>query len=161
MLLANRRLRPVIPIVIAIVAIAVGWGLSVGLSGYYVFLGISAITAIIAVIGLGVVTGSAGIIALSQLTFAAIGAWVVAWMSVNEVPGGFPVWLLAGGAAGFLAGVLLGLPALRLRGVRERHIHTHLQRCGVVQPQHRARHRGQFARVARHPRSTPVIRSPC
>ena len=117
MLLANRRLRPVIPIVIAIVAIAVGWGLSVGLSGYYVFLGISAITAIIAVIGLGVVTGSAGIIALSQLTFAAIGAWVVAWMSVNEVPGGFPVWLLAGGVAGGLAGVLIGLPALRLRGV--------------------------------------------
>ena len=117
MLLANRRLRPVIPIVIAILAIAVGWGLSVGLSGYYVFLGISAITAIIAVIGLGVVTGSAGIIALSQLTFAAIGAWVVAWMSVNEVPGGFPVWLLAGGVAGGLAGVLIGLPALRLRGV--------------------------------------------
>lgn len=117
MLLANRRLRPVIPIVVAIVAIAVGWGLSVGLSGYYVFLGISAVTAIIAVIGLGVVTGSAGIIALSQLTFAAIGAWVVAWMSVNEVPGGFPVWLLAGGAAGGLAGILIGLPALRLRGV--------------------------------------------
>ena len=117
MLLANRRLRPARPIVIAILAIAVGWGLSVGLSGYYVFLGISAITAIIAVIGLGVVTGSAGIIALSQLTFAAIGAWVVAWMSVNEVPGGFPVWLLAGGVAGGLAGVLIGLPALRLRGV--------------------------------------------
>ncbi len=117
MLLANRRLRPVIPIVVAVVALAVGWGLSVGLSGYYVFLGISAITAIIAVIGLGVVTGSAGIIALSQLTFAAIGAWVVAWMSVNEIPGGFPVWLLAGGVAGGLAGILIGLPALRLRGV--------------------------------------------
>ncbi|UOQ61238.1 ATP-binding cassette domain-containing protein [Leucobacter rhizosphaerae] len=117
MLLANRRLRPVIPIVVAVVALAVGWGLSVRLSGYYVFLGISAITAIIAVIGLGVVTGSAGIIALSQLTFAAIGAWVVAWMSVNEIPGGFPVWLLAGGVAGGLAGILIGLPALRLRGV--------------------------------------------
>ncbi|QIM16248.1 branched-chain amino acid ABC transporter ATP-binding protein/permease [Leucobacter insecticola] len=117
MLLANRRLRTALPLVIAVVALAVGWGLSVGLSGYYVFLAISSVTAIIAVLGLGVVTGSAGIIALSQLTFAAIGAWVVAWMSVNEIPGGFPVWLLAGGVAGGLAGILIGLPALRLRGV--------------------------------------------
>lgn len=117
MLLANRRLRALLPVVIAVVGIGVAWALSVGLSGYYVFLGISAITAIIAVLGLGVVTGSAGIIALSQLTFAAIGAWVVSWMSYNEVPGGFAVWLLAGGVAGGLAGILIGLPALRLRGV--------------------------------------------
>ena len=117
MLLANRRVRAFLPIAVAIVSIGVAYALSVGLSGYYVFLGISAITAIIAVIGLGVVTGSAGIIALSQLTFAAIGAWVVAWMSYNSVPGGFVVWLLAGGVAGGLAGILIGLPALRLRGV--------------------------------------------
>ncbi|WP_244302916.1 branched-chain amino acid ABC transporter permease [Leucobacter coleopterorum] len=117
MLLANRRLRATLPIIIAVVGLGLGWALSVGLSGYYVFLGISAITAIIAVLGLGVVTGSAGIIALSQLTFAAIGAWVVSWMSYNEMPGGFAVWLLAGGIAGGLAGILIGLPALRLRGV--------------------------------------------
>ncbi|UOR00485.1 ATP-binding cassette domain-containing protein [Leucobacter allii] len=117
MKLADRRLSALLPVLVAILAVAVGWGLSVGLSGYYVFLGISAVTAIIAVLGLGVVTGSAGIIALSQLTFAAIGAWVVAWMSLNEVPGGFAVWLLAGGIAGGLAGILIGLPALRLRGV--------------------------------------------
>ncbi|MFV0434702.1 MAG: ABC transporter permease subunit [Leucobacter sp.] len=118
MLPANRRrLRTALPIVIAIVSLVIGWGLSEGLSGYYVFLGISAITATISVIGLGVVTGSAGIIALSQLTFAAIGAWVVAWMSYNEMPGGFIVWLIAGGIAGGLAGIIIGLPALRLRGV--------------------------------------------
>lgn len=117
MLLANRRLRTVLPIAIAVAGVALAWALSVGLSGYYVFLGISALTAIIAVLGLGVVTGSAGIIALSQLTFAAIGAWVVAWLSTNEAPGGFIVWLLLGGLAGGLAGVLIGLPALRLRGV--------------------------------------------
>ena len=115
--LANRRVRAFLPVAVALVAVGAAYALSTGLSGYYVFLGISAITAIIAVIGLGVVTGSAGIIALSQLTFAAIGAWVVAWMSYHSVPGGFLVWLLAGGAAGGLAGILIGLPALRLRGV--------------------------------------------
>ncbi|MFD5600083.1 ATP-binding cassette domain-containing protein [Leucobacter sp. NPDC058333] len=117
MLLANRRLRTALPILVAIVGVGIAWVLSVGLSGYYVFLGISALTAIISVLGLGVVTGSAGIIALSQLTFAAIGAWVVAWLNTMDTPGGFIVWLLAGGIAGGLAGMLIGLPALRLRGV--------------------------------------------
>ncbi|WP_053352007.1 branched-chain amino acid ABC transporter ATP-binding protein/permease [Leucobacter musarum] len=117
MLPANRRLRLALPFVIAAIGIGAAWWLSAGLSGYYVFLGISALTAIIAVLGLGVVTGSAGIIALSQLTFAAIGAWVVAWLNTLDAPGGFIVWLLAGGVAGGLAGILIGLPALRLRGV--------------------------------------------
>ncbi|GAA1616567.1 ABC transporter permease subunit [Leucobacter chromiireducens] len=117
MLLANRRLRAAVPIATALVGVGLAWALSLGMSGYYVFLGISALTAIIAVLGLGVVTGSAGIIALSQLTFAAIGAWVVAWLSTHEAPGGFIAWLLLGGLAGGLAGVLIGLPALRLRGV--------------------------------------------
>ncbi|WP_025132696.1 ATP-binding cassette domain-containing protein [Leucobacter sp. PH1c] len=117
MLRADHRLRKFLPVAVALVGIGIAWALSVGLSGYYVFLGISALTAVIAVLGLGVVTGSAGIIALSQLTFAAIGAWVVAWLSAAEAPGGFVVWLLLGGLAGGLAGVLIGLPALRLRGV--------------------------------------------
>ncbi len=117
MWLANHRFRVILPIVVAVAGVGVAWALSVGLSGYYVFLGISALTAIIAVLGLGVVTGSAGIIALSQLTFAAIGAWVVAWLNTLDAPGGFIVWLIAGGAAGAVAGIVIGLPALRLRGV--------------------------------------------
>ena len=117
MLLANRRVRAFLPIIIAGISLAVAWGLSVGLSGYFVYLSISMVTASIAVLGLGVVTGSAGIIALSQLTFAAIGAWVVVWSSLNEVPGGFVVWLIGGAIAAGLAGVIIGLPALRLRGV--------------------------------------------
>ena len=117
MLLGNRRLRHILPIVIAFASIGIAWALSVGLSGYAVFLAISMVTASISVLGLGVVTGSAGIIALCQLTFGAVGAWVVTFLNQHEAPGGFPVWLLAGTAVAALAGVLLGLPALRLRGV--------------------------------------------
>lgn len=117
MLLANRRLRPFVPLFIAVVAIALSWVLSETLSGYNVFLAISMVTATIAVLGLGVVTGSAGIIALSQLTFAAIGAWVVAWLNVNQAPGGLIVWMLLGAIAAGIAGIIIGLPALRLRGV--------------------------------------------
>ncbi|GAA4524016.1 branched-chain amino acid ABC transporter ATP-binding protein/permease [Amycolatopsis samaneae] len=106
-----------IPLLIAVVAVAVGYGLSVGLEGYFVYLGMSAVVAAIALLGLGVVTGSAGMISLCQLTFAAVGAWVVSALNKAEAPGGFLVWLLLGGLAAGVVGILVGLPALRLRGI--------------------------------------------
>lgn len=105
------------PFLVAIAAIAAGYLLSIGLSGYFVFLAVSAVTAAIAILGLGVVTGSAGMIALCQLTFAAIGAWIVSLLNVMHFPGGFTLWLILGGLAAGVAGILVGLPALRLRGV--------------------------------------------
>ena len=118
MRLADRRwARNCWPVLVALVGILAGYLLSVGLSGYFVFLAVSAVTAAIAILGLGIVTGSAGMIALCQLTFAAIGAWVVALMNLWEAPGGFIAWLVLGGIAAGLVGILIGLPALRLRGV--------------------------------------------
>ncbi len=105
------------PFLVAVAAIAAGYLLSIGLSGYFVFLAVSAVTASIAILGLGVVTGSAGMIALCQLTFAAIGAWIVSLLNVLQFPGGFSLWLILGGLAAAVAGILVGLPALRLRGV--------------------------------------------
>ena len=43
-------------------------------------------------LGLGVVTGTAGMIALCQLSFAAAGAYIVEWMSLHHIAtflGGF------------------------------------------------------------------------
>ncbi len=113
-----RRARALaVPALVAVVGAAVGYALSVGLSGYLVYLGTTAVVATIAILGLGVVTGSAGMISLCQLTFAAAGAWVVSLLSEIDAPGGFIVWLIAGGVGAGLLGVLIGLPALRLRGV--------------------------------------------
>jgi branched-chain amino acid transport system permease protein len=109
--------RTVWPFVVGGLAILVGLLLSNALPGYFVYLAISAVIAAIAIMGLGVVTGSAGMIALCQLTFAAIGAWIVALMNIWHAPGGFIVWLVLGALVAGVAGVLVGLPALRLRGV--------------------------------------------
>ncbi|OZB81658.1 ATP-binding cassette domain-containing protein [Microbacterium sp. 13-71-7] len=113
--------RPVVrtlwPFVVGALAILVGLVLSNALPGYFVYLAISAVIAAIAIMGLGVVTGSAGMIALCQLTFAAIGAWIVALMNIWHAPGGFIVWLVLGALVAGVAGILVGLPALRLRGV--------------------------------------------
>ncbi|MDQ4214585.1 ABC transporter permease subunit [Microbacterium sp. ASV81] len=113
----NPLFRSAWPFAVGIAAVLVGLVLSNTLSGYFVFLAISAVTAAISILGLGIVTGSAGMIALCQLTFAAVGAWIVALLNLWHAPGGFLVWLLAGGIAAGLVGVLVGLPALRLRGV--------------------------------------------
>lgn len=105
------------PFAVAAAAIGVGAVLSAALPGYFVFLAISAVIASIAILGLGIVTGSAGMIALCQLTFAAVGAWIVSLLNVMQAPGGFVVWLVLGGIAAGLVGIIVGLPALRLRGV--------------------------------------------
>lgn len=113
----SRTFRITWPFIVAIAAIGVGAILSAALPGYFVFLAISAVIAAVAILGLGIVTGSAGMIALCQLTFAAVGAWIVSLLNVMQAPGGFVLWLLLGGIAAGLVGVLVGLPALRLRGV--------------------------------------------
>ncbi|AJT41305.1 ABC transporter permease subunit [Psychromicrobium lacuslunae] len=104
-------------LLIAALAILLGWLLSAVLPGYLVFLGTSAVVAMISLLGLGVVTGSAGMMALCQLSFAAVGAWVVSWLNTAGAPGGLMLWLPLGGLAAAAVGLLVGLPALRLRGV--------------------------------------------
>lgn len=67
--------------------------------------------------GIGVVTNRAGLIVLCQMSFAAIGGWVVSWLAL-EVPGWpFPLLVLLGGVAAAPVGLLLGLATARIRGV--------------------------------------------
>jgi branched-chain amino acid transport system permease protein len=74
--------------------------------------------AIFAVIGLSLVvlSGWAGQISLGQMGFVAIGAAVSAKCTI-EWSLDISLALLAGGAAGSVAALVVGLPALRLRGL--------------------------------------------
>lgn len=71
-------------------------------------------TVVLAIVGLSllVLTGWAGQISLSQMAFAAVGGWVAL---VLPLP--FPLAVAAGAVAGALCAVLVGIPALRLRGL--------------------------------------------
>lgn len=108
---------PFWPFVFGAVAVLLGWVISLVLPDAMVFLAITAVIATVTLMGLGIVTGTAGMIVLSQLTFAAVGAWIVSWFNVLGVPGGYLVHLVVGAVAASIVGLLLGLPALRLRGV--------------------------------------------
>jgi len=118
-----RSQRKLVPFLIAVVALAIGAGLAFGLPPYIVFISTTVVVATISLIGLGIVTGTAGMISLAQLTFAAIGAFV-AEMLVLFTPMGtlfgpfsFIVVMIIAASAAALFGFLTGLPALRLRGV--------------------------------------------
>ncbi|MBI3524934.1 MAG: branched-chain amino acid ABC transporter ATP-binding protein/permease [Betaproteobacteria bacterium] len=100
------------------------FGIAIGVTGaafllpsYWLFLATSAAIGVIVARSAGLVTGQAGMISLCQLSFAAAGAWVVAWLSLGEATMPFPIRILIGGLAAVPFGVLVGLPALRLRGV--------------------------------------------
>lgn len=108
---------PAVAVAIGAATLATGWAASLLLPNYLVYLATTAIVATISLLGLGIVTGTAGMIVLCQLTFAAVGAWVVSWLSQTGATGGLVLWVLCGGIVSGLAGVVIGLPALRLRGV--------------------------------------------
>lgn len=101
--------------------LAVGVGLLAVLQGTLpdsqVYTGATAVATAIALLGLGLVSGSGGMISLCQLAFAAIGAWVVAFLSIHHAPGSLVLWVLLGGLAAVPFGIAIGLPALRLRGL--------------------------------------------
>src|SRR5699024_2711529 len=102
------------PIVIA--AVIAFWLIPAFTDSYWLFILTSGVVAIPIMQSLGVITGRVGVMSLCQLSFAMIGAWSVGWANVMDVPGGFLVWMLLGGIAAVPAGLVIGLPALRLRG---------------------------------------------
>jgi branched-chain amino acid transport system permease protein len=105
---------PLVPVgVIAIIGAFLVWNLG----AYWQY--IATLAAMTAIIGLsiGAVYGMAGMISLGQVALSAVGGWTVVWLSTVEFGIPFPYTLLLGGLAGIPVGVLVALPALRLRGV--------------------------------------------
>lgn len=99
------------------IAVAATCAINFLLTSYWVFLFTSAVIAAISLQGVGLVASRAGMISLCQMSFAAIGAWVVAWLNVAQAPGTLLLWVILGGLAAVPLGVAIGLPALRLRGI--------------------------------------------
>ncbi|WP_146607845.1 branched-chain amino acid ABC transporter permease, partial [Spongiactinospora gelatinilytica] len=102
---------------VAVGLAVLAYALAAGLPAYWVFLAMSALISGVLLQSLGVVAGQAGMVSLCQMAFAAIGAWTTAQLNVWGVPGGLYVWLPLAGLAAVPFGLLIGLPALRLRGV--------------------------------------------
>ena len=85
------------------------------LGGYRIFELTTMIIDAIALLGLNILTGYNGQISIGHSAFYAVGAYTVAIMTAKL---GLPYWLALPGAAAasLAAGLLFGLPALRLGG---------------------------------------------
>jgi branched-chain amino acid transport system permease protein len=87
------------------------------LPSYWLFLATSMAIVVITLRSLGLVTGQAGMISLCQLSFVALGAWITSWLHLYGPPMPFSLQVVLGGLAVVPFGLLIGLPALRLRSV--------------------------------------------
>ena len=103
-------------------AVAVGFAavlvaLAVTLPDYWVFLlSTVAISALVAR-SVGLVAGQAGLVTLCQMSFAAIGGWVVSWMSLTWPALPYVLLVLVGGLVAGAAGLALGVATVRIRGI--------------------------------------------
>jgi branched-chain amino acid transport system permease protein len=87
------------------------------MSSFDLFIATTGIIYAIVLVGLGVVTGRAGMIILCQLSFMAAGAYVLLWMQAHEASVPLLVDILLAGIVAAFVGAITVLPALRVRGV--------------------------------------------
>ncbi len=85
-------------------------------SEYWLYLACLVAINIASTIGLNVLTGYTGLVSLGQAAFMGLGAYTVAILQ-SRYGTPFALNLLAGGAVAMVAGVLVGLPSLRVKGL--------------------------------------------
>lgn len=71
--------------------------------------------AVIAALGLNILTGFTGQISLGNAAFMAVGAYATAWLSGKGVP--FILAMYVSGLVTALVGMVFGIPSLRLKGL--------------------------------------------
>lgn len=104
-----------------LIVLMFAWPLLFEVSNKYMLVIDNILVAVIAVIGLNLVTGFAGLISIGHAAFVGIGAYTIA--SFATVLGdrhilithGWPMLIVLSGFVGALFGALVGLPALRLK----------------------------------------------
>ncbi|MGE5048353.1 MAG: branched-chain amino acid ABC transporter permease [Deltaproteobacteria bacterium] len=84
-------------------------------TSYWLDVANRAAIAVIAAMGLNILTGYTGQISLGNAAFLAVGAYATAFMAGHGVP--FVVACPASGVVAALAGMIFGIPSLRLKGL--------------------------------------------
>jgi branched-chain amino acid transport system permease protein len=114
--LLRRPDKPVNVSVTTILVLFVLFGLPYVMNGYYTgYMTLVAIYAVVA-LGLGTLVGRVGLYSLGQGAVVQIGAWTGARLLFATAQP-FPVVVVEAGLATMLIGILIGLPALRMRGL--------------------------------------------
>jgi branched-chain amino acid transport system permease protein len=103
-------------VIIAVLLLLVLFALPQLLSLYYIDAATQVAIYAIVALGLGVLVGRVGLVSLGQAAVLAIGAWVAGrLLFATSLP--FPLVLIMAGLITMVLGTLVGLPALRMRGL--------------------------------------------
>ena len=102
--------------VTAVLLLFVFFALPALLSLYYVDTMTQVAVYSMVTLALGLLVGRVGLVSLGQAAVLAIGAWAAARLLFATTQP-YPLVLLEAGLITMLAGLLIGLPALRLRGL--------------------------------------------
>jgi branched-chain amino acid transport system permease protein len=84
-------------------------------TSYWLDVANRAAIAVIAAMGLNILTGFTGQISLGNSAFLAVGAYTTAFLASHDVP--FVIACPASGVVASLAGLVFGIPSLRLKGL--------------------------------------------
>ena len=84
-------------------------------SSFHLFVLNTCLLAVIGAVALNLLMGTAGLVSIGNSTFMAVGAFIAVWAIKSGLP--FPLDLVAAALTAAVAGVIIGLPALRLRGL--------------------------------------------
>jgi ABC-type branched-subunit amino acid transport system permease subunit/ABC-type branched-subunit amino acid transport system ATPase component len=106
------RAKPAVLAGVVVLAVALTY---VASNNYQTAISVGLISAIVA-LSLVVLTGYVGQISLAQMTFAGLGAYFCSRFA-DDMGIPFPFSIIVAGLATGIGGVILGLPALRVRGV--------------------------------------------
>jgi len=101
-------------LIIAVAVIAVAFFTATG-SSYTVYIVDTILLAAIGALALDLLMGTGGQVSIGNAAFLAAGAYVTVWASRSGAP--FPFDVIIGGLACAVAGLIVGLPALRIRGM--------------------------------------------
>ena len=111
----DKRAKARVVVTVAILAFAL-FAMPSILSLYYVDAMTQVTVYAIVALGLGVLVGRVGLVSLGQAAVLALGAWVAArLLFATALP--YPLVLLLAGLITMALGTLIGLPALRMRGL--------------------------------------------
>lgn len=109
-----RRAAPVAPWLLGALALFLFASSS---SQYVLLIAGTVIIYAISAIGLNVLMGQAGLVSIGNAALMAVGAYTTAILGPKQYWGAFPIPLIASAIVGGLVGLIIALPALRLRGI--------------------------------------------
>ncbi len=99
----------VLPVIVAVI-------LGFTLPAYWVYIMCAVVISTLIARSVGFVSIQAGLISLCQMSFAAIGGWIVSWLALTLPGVAFPLLVVIGGLAVLPVGWILGLVTARIRG---------------------------------------------